>query len=396
MKITKTTIDKMSFEGASEASQDIRWDDEIPGFGVRVWPNGKKTFVIRYRANGRRRYLTLGRYGVITLFQARELARERLFEVAKGKDPQDDRKRERTGKTFADLKRAYIERHAKPRKKSWLKDEQRLDKHVMPKWQSRPVRSIKREDAIDLHERIGETAPIMANRVIAMLSKMFSLASQWGYLDEGMINPVASIEPFPEKSRDRFVTQDEMPKLLVAIESEENPYIRALIWLYLLTGLRKDELRTLKWSDIDLKRSEVRLADTKTGRPHYLPFPIHAIEILKSLPRQIDNPFVFCGRKYGYPVHNVSKPWLRIRKAAEIEDVRLHDLRRTLGSWLAISGHSLPLIGRILNHTNASTTQVYARFSQDPLREALEGHSLRLIQLRDQPQSQLDQKSIGE
>jgi integrase len=203
---------------------------------------------------------------------------------------------------------------------------------------------------------------------------MFQKARHWGFVAEGALNPVEGVDRFPEVKRRRFVSKDEMPKLAKAIDQEDNIFVRALIWLYLFTGLRKTELLSLRWSEVDLVRGMVSLEDTKAGRPHDLPLSSAAVWVLEQVPKVARNPHVFVGHRRGHHVVNVSKPWQRIRERAELLDVRLHDLRRTVGSWMAISGSSLPLIGSVLNHSNPQTTQVYARFSMDPVQEALERH----------------------
>jgi integrase len=151
------------------------------------------------------------------------------------------------------------------------------------------------------------------------------------------------------------------------------------LWLYLLTGMRKSELLSAKWTDIDWQRQELRLGKTKAGRVHYVPLSAPAIAILRDLPRIEGSPYILPGHVHGRPLGNINKSWERIRKAAGVEDVRLHDLRRTVGSWLAPSGNSLHLIGHVLNHSNQATTAIYARFGQDHVRQALEEHAARIM-----------------
>ena len=160
--------------------------------------------------------------------------------------------------------------------------------------------------------------------------------------------------------------------------------------MYLLTGARKSELLQAQWVHVDWDRSELKIPDTKAGRVHYIPLSGPALALLREIPKAEGNPFILVGRgprgataeeKAKTPTHlvNISKPWNRVRKAAGVEDVRLHDLRRTVGSWLAQSGNSLHLIGRVLNHSNQSTTAVYARFGEDSVRAALEQHGAKIM-----------------
>lgn len=207
---------------------------------------------------------------------------------------------------------------------------------------------------------------------------MFELARRWAFLPETAANPARGIDKFKEHKRDRWVTPEELPKLAAAIAREPNLYIRAALWLYLLTGVRKTELLKARWDDVDFVRCALRLPETKAGRIHYVPLSAPAVAILQALPRQEANPYVLPGQRAGQHVVNVDDSWQRARKEAGVEDVRLHDLRRTVGSWLALAGNSLPLIGRVLNHTDPKTTAIYARLGDDPARQALADHAERI------------------
>jgi integrase len=437
MALTKRDVDRLEYDPAGPATQ-IHYDSALPGFGVRVFPSGAKSFVVWYRTDsGRKRLHTLGKYGTLTLQQGRDLARRTLMQAKTGADPLGERQHARHGETVRDLAETYLERHAKKHKKSWKEDQRRLKKYVLPAIGARKVADVARSDVARLHTRVGDTKPYEANRVLALLKVMFNKAAEWGLLDDGAPNPAARVQAFKERSRDRWVTPAEMPALVAAIEAEPNLYIRAAFKLYLLTGLRRAELLNLRWKDVDFDRRELRLDDTKAGRSHVVPLSAPALEILKELPRQLGNAYLFPGtprrpkdgtkdqRPKAGPLVNIGKPWQRIQarvwlagnpdKAAELRaraeaevqrrskhaekseaaadsrllalaaqevrggDVpRLHDLRRTVGSWLATSGASLPLIGKVLNHSNASTTQIYARLAEDSTRAALEQHGERM------------------
>lgn len=388
MKLTKSLIDKMTYgktveedgSGKKIAPQDIRWDDEIKGFGIRVFPSGGKKFVISYRHLGRKHIMQLGAYGVLTLDQARNMARKKLVDVIEQKDPLEDRMKQRRGEKIKDLCGVYIERYAKLHKKSWKKDESRINRIIIPRWGNHMADSINRSDVAELHSQLGEmSGHYEANRVVELLSKMFELAQKWGFIKEGLINPAHKIDKFKEEKRDRWVTAEELPRLAEAIDGEGNYYARMGIWLFLLTGLRKNELLQAQWSDVDMERKELRIPETKAGRVHYIPLSNEAMAILEKLPRFKDNPYILPGHIAEQHLVNLDKPWQRIRRSAGIDDVRLHDLRRTVGSWLAQSGNSLHLIGRVLNHSNTSTTAVYARFGQDNVRDALEANGRQIM-----------------
>ena len=256
-------------------------------------------------------------------------------------------------------------------KKSWKDDRNRIDSHILPAWKNTPISAITKNDVSKLHKKIGGRAVYEANRTLALIKRMFNLAIEWELL-EPPVNPAIGIKPFREIKRDRWLNPEEVSRLLKALQKEKNIYARSAFWLYLLTGLRKTELLTVKWDDIDITRAELRLPDTKSGKSHYLPLSKPAIEILSHIPKIDGNPFVLVGLKKESHLVNISKAWYRVKKNAEIENVRLHDLRRTVGSWLAQSGKSLHLIGSILNHQDQKTTQVYAHFHQDNTRDALE------------------------
>lgn len=373
MNLTKKDVDGFVHNGKS---QDIRWDSSLEGFGVRLYPSGVKVYVLSYRHEGRKHIVQLGKTNILTITQARDLARAKLVLLTmQGSDPFAENKLDRTVK---ELCKDYLEHHA-VRKKSYRDDLRRINQTILPAWSNHRVSSITRADVSALFFEISKRGIYEGNRTLALLHTMLKLAGLWGYVDETAPNPAYGITKNKEQKRDRWVTHEELPRLAMAIDAESHYYARMALWLYLLTGVRKSELLTAKWDDIDLDRRELRLEDTKAGRIHYVPLSEEAMTILRNLPRMDENPYVLPGAKTGQHLVNISRPWIRVRKAAGVEDVRLHDLRRTVGSWLAQAGNSLHLIGRVLNHSNASTTAVYARFGQDHVRQAMEDHGKRLM-----------------
>jgi integrase len=378
MHITKRLIDSFVYEG-KDGSRDVRWDDRMPGFGVRIYPSGVKSFVLSYRCQGRKRLMALGRYGILTLEMARDKARQALVDSNGGCDPLDQRAKRNHGETIADLAETYIERHAKVHKRTWIADQRAINKYILPAWATKQVQDLERSDVARLHHDVGRTYPVTANRLLELISKMCELARIWGFVDETAINPVRRITRFREEKRERFITPQELPRLAEAIDNEPNLFARYALWMFLFTGLRKSELLGAQWNQIDWDAEEITIEDTKNGRPLHLPLSSAAIQLLRQVPRDADNPFIFPGREDGQHLVNIDKAWRRIRKAAKLEDVRLHDLRRTVGSWLAQSGNSLHLIGRVLNHKTPSTTQVYARFGNDHVRDALESLGQNLL-----------------
>ncbi|USG61484.1 site-specific integrase [Sneathiella marina] len=370
-KLTKRSIDSFVYAGGT----DVRWDETIPGFGVRIYPSGKKAFILRYRAQGRKRLLTLGRFGAdLTLEQARDRAKAHRVDVRDGKDPLEERKKHSQGKNFKELCDKYIQDHAKPHKKTWKTDESRLNRHIPASWNSRLVASINRDDVSALHARVGVNAPYEANRTLDLLRVIFEKAQSWYFMDKGTENPATGIKKFREYKRKRFVTQEELPALAKAIDKEQSIYVRSAMWLYLLTGLRKNELLRVKRSDIDNSRQMLRLPDTKSGEEQEVTLSASAMAIINAIPAEEKNHYLFPGRIKGKHIVNIDKAWRRVRKAAEVEDLQLHDLRRSVGSWLTQTGVDLNVIKSALRHSNIATTLIYARLGDDPAREAMEAH----------------------
>lgn len=402
-RLTKRLIDVTPYPAAGQVF--VR-DDELAGFALRATA-GSKSFILEKRIRGRVRRYTIGPYGPLTVDQAREEAQKLIGDIARGHDPTGIRQAAREEFTFGQLSALYLERQG-PRKRSILNDQSMLDAHLAP-WRLRKLSSITRADLVKLHLKVGEKiprqqakkdaasvlirtsssqapryrkriiqgGPYVANRVVALVRRMFNLAQTWEVFAGD--NPAAGIEFFKEEKRDRFVHPDELQSLHAAIEQEPNRYASAAFLVLLLTGARRGEVLTMQWADLDLKQAIWRIPETKAGRPHTLPLARPVMKLLRLLPRQSGSPFVFPGRKPGAPLVNVSKAWRRIRTVAKLEDVRIHDLRRTLGSWLVASGESLTLIGKALNHSQVSTTAIYARLQLDPVRQALEANAQRML-----------------
>lgn len=382
MALTKRSIDSLKFNSSKGNAPQVTWDGDLPGFGLRIYPSGKKSFVLFYRVNGRQRLMTIGKYGILTVDEARRKATKALSEVLDDTDPLEARNQARRTKDMRALSEDYLERHAKPHKKSWKKDESRIRRHILPVLGSIKVNAVSTEDISNLHFSItNKNGRYEANRTLEILSVMFSRSYQWGY--KLSFNPAKGVKENREIKRDRWVTREELPRLLEAIEAEPNDYIRRVFLLYLLIGLRKTELLSARWDDVDFDGREISIPQTKSGRPHYLPLSEAALTILLDTPRMEGNPFVFPGAKASSHLVNIEKAWRRVRAKANVEDVRIHDLRRTVGSWLAQQGESLHLIGRILNHSSTSTTATYARFHQKNLRDALEEHGHQIISVKE-------------
>lgn len=378
MRLTKRKIDALAFD-PDGPSQQIEWDDRTPNFGVRVYKSGAKSFVIRYRTeHGQRRYMTIGKYGRMTLQQAQAKALARFVEIDDGNDPVA-KKRQANAETVAELVDVFIEKHSKPRRPgSWQEDERRLGAHIKPRWGSRPAQSITRRDLSDLHRELGAGAQVEANRVIETVRAMYSFAADEGMVEDGF-NPARRVNLFVEKTRDRWLRPDEIEPMGAAIDALKNIYLRHYYWLLLLTAARRTELLQARWEHVDLVRRELFLPDTKNGTDHIVPLSTVAIALFEEIPRQPGNPWVFCSRVKGRHLRDVNTTWRAVRSKAGLDDVILHDFRRTAGSWLAQSGYSLLVIQKLLNHTIAGATAIYARMSADAVRDAVEDYAQKLM-----------------
>lgn len=381
MRLTKSTIERAEYEG-DRASRDVRWDDAVPGFGVRIYPSGRKAFVLSYRIGTKKRLMALGDFDRLgpSLDEFRKRARRELNKLEEGNDPLEEKKRITQAKTFGDLLDKYINDYAKRRKKTWKKDQRRFELYIPKDWRSRRAGHITYSDVSDLHSKIGDRgAPYEANRLIEVLRKAFNLAPKWNIVDPTLLNPARGIERFPETKRKRWVRPDEVREIAKAIDAEPNVYVRAAIWLYLLTGVRKTELLRAKWDEVDWGQRQLRLPDTKSGEEQVASLSGPVLVLLQSVPREEKNPHILPGAKKGKHLVNIAKPWGRIRKAAGVEDVRLHDLRRTVGSWMSQSKVDLNTIKEALRHASISTTLTYARLGADPAREAIEDYGRRVL-----------------
>lgn len=376
MKLTKTVVDAARYEGDG-SSQDIRWDDTQPGFGLRLYPSGAKSLVAAFRVHGRKRIVSLGRYGEPTkdgsLTVQRAKAKAQKVRVA-ARDGEDLLARIAPGLSIADLAERYLEIHARPKKapNSVRQDESLLNQIILPKLGRRPVESISRVDVRKLHHGLRAT-PTRANRALALLSKMLNLAESWGIRPDGS-NPCKHVERYCEKRRERFLSGEELARLGEALtEAEANgtepPSAIAAVRLLILTGCRLQEILGLRWDQVDFERRQIRFEESKTGQKT-VALGAAALELLSGLPHLEGNPYVIPGKKDGAHLVGIPKIWQRIRKQAGLEDLRLHDLRHSFASVGAGAGLSLPIIGKLLGHTQAATTQRYAHLAADPVRQA--------------------------
>jgi integrase len=257
----------------------------------------------------------------------------------------------------------------------------RLARYIAP-WASLALGELTRMQVIQWHQEIGRTHQTAANQALETLRAMYTKAEDWE-LYSGR-NPAARIKKFPKRSRHRFIQSNEMPYLLKSL-SEEGLRVEGYFLCLLLTGARRDEARLMQWTHLDLDRALWHKPTTKTGVPHTIPLPAQLVTRLRALPRVTDFVFSSCPNpKNGFQagewsVTAIEHQWRRIRARVGLNDVRIHDLRRTAASWLAINGANLPVIQQMLNHTSLTSTQVYARLSVAPVRLALDDQAERML-----------------
>ena len=377
-KLTQRGIKSAAYRGG----WDVRWDSAVPGLGLRIYPSGKKAFVLSYRAKGRKRLMVLGRYGAdLTLGEARTKAGKERGKLGDGIDPLEEKRAAGRGKTFGELIEDFMERHVEAQRLKTAKAiGRRLERNIPASWKNRHADAIEGWEIEELHQRIGKTRPYEANRLLENLRTMYRHAPRWKYVDPSALNPTDDIKRFKERKRKRWVKPEELPPLAKAIDAEPNIYVRAAIWLYLLTGVRKSELLEAKREDVDWERAQLRLPETKSGDEQVASLSAPALAILQALPRQEGNPYILPGAKKGHHLVNIDKPWRRIRTAAGAEDIRLHDLRRTVGSWLAQGGVDLNRIKDALRHAKIETTLIYARLGEDAAKPVMEEHGRRILE----------------
>jgi len=381
-KLTKRTV-----EAAKPASRDVfLWDDQLPGFGLRVKASGVKSFIVQYRnGSGATRRLALGRFGVLTAESARDMARDRLEQVRKGRDPSAERSEARKAATIAELAQRFVEEHAKGKRKpstyatyKWL-----VPHAITPRLGAIKVRDLTRERVARWHAGLSDT-PTQANRALALLSKIINWGIAHGHRPDE-INPARGVEKFPEAKRERFLSADEFKRLGDAIakaEQQATEPVHALAALRLLavSGMRLGEVLNLRHAETSFERGFLELPDSKTGRKS-VPLTAPIAEILRAVPAIEGNPFVFAGRKDGQRLVGIQRIWRRVAKAAGLEDVRIHDLRHSLASVGAAGGLSLPIIGKLLGHSQPQTTARYAHLAADPVRAAAETVATRVASM---------------
>ena len=339
----------------------VFWDRDLTGFGVRVHPSGSKVYIVQTRARGKTRRVTIGRHGVWTPERARREAGRLLASLKAGETPTRPGadSPSANGPTIAEMAERYMTGHVAVRCKPTTQRGCRhiLDKFLLPRFGALRLSEVTPDHVAALHYRMRAT-PTMANQTVSLLSRLFYTAAKSGEAPAGG-NPCRFIQKYPTRGRERFLSEQEFDRLgrvLAELEAAGTVSTSAAgaLRLLMLTGCRRNETVTLKWEHVDLEHDELRLRDAKTGA-RAVPLSPAAKQVLTALPRRPDNPWVFPGRVRGSRLRTLNASWQVVRKEAGLEDVRLHDLRHSFASRALALGESLPMIGKLLGHTQVQT-----------------------------------------
>jgi integrase len=375
LKLTKRSIDAIPSPAGAE--RIVIHDTEVKGFLIRI-SRGARTFYLYRWASGRPQRFRLGTYPELAPEAARRLAEKMNGEVAQGADIAAERRKSRqpnrADPTLAEVFNHTLEHHWKPRARTWKEQERVFNTYTPPGWKPRPISTLSKIEVLEVHTRLGKkNGSFTANRWRGVLHRLFEVASDDFDFVGG--NPVRRVKAFTEEERERFLTPEELPRLFDAIDAAEDKRIADYLRLALLTGARKSALLRMRFADADLTRAvwTIPPSDSKNGKPIHVPLVAEAVEVLRSrLFAAGGSEYVFPGRHGIGHLTDPTRPLAKVFAAAGFKDVRLHDLRRTFGSWQAANGSSELLIGKSLGHRNTRSTAVYARLTLDPVRESVE------------------------
>jgi len=403
-KLTDTVVKGIT---APASGNTITYDGEVKGFGVRVTKAGAKAFILNYRAGGRERRITIGSFPDWSVSAARDHAKNLKRRIDVGEDPMQDRHEDRAAPTLNALADRFEAEHLTKRRAATDRDYKSILRlHIRPRIGTMKVADLRHADVEKLHREVAKTAPYRANRAVAVLSKMLSLAVKWEMRTD---NPARGIEREPEHKRERFLTPAEIARLGAALVAHKERTSCNAIRLLLLTGARKGETLSATWDQFDLEKGVWTKpgAATKTKKDHRIPLSAPAMALLSGMKREAGRDlYVFpgqskrdaAGRLVQQHLTEIKRVWAAVCREAELAEqveqttkagkpvkgrdgksalvwqatVRIHDLRHSYASILASSGLSLPIIGALLGHTQPATTARYAHLLDDPLRAATE------------------------
>ncbi|WP_186165070.1 tyrosine-type recombinase/integrase [Burkholderia gladioli] len=383
LNFTKAAIEALPLP---EKGWKYYYDTKVSGLAIGVGASGVKTFVLYRKVNRKPERIKIGRYPDLTVDKARAAATNLNADIANGTNPAELKRVRRAEMTFGDLFEQYYKNHAVPHKKTADEDKQKFEKYLSSNKDginlaSRQLSQITKADIGQLFAKISKSHKVTANRVLALVSSIFGKAIEWGIWNQ--INPCHGIRKHSEVSRDRFLHPDELPKFFEHLLAYPNGTVRDYILMSLLTGARRSNVLAMRWDQVNLERAAWRIPDTKNGTPQSVPLVPDAVAVLearKKLAVCSESPFVFPGPGETGHLVEPKKAWKIILDSAGIVDLRLHDLRRTMGSWQAGTGANLSVIGRSLNHKSTQTTAIYARLWMEPVRNSMETAAAAMLQ----------------
>jgi integrase len=345
------------------------FDTAQKGFMLEVRSSGGRTFYQRYvDAHGRQRQFKIGPADLLTLEQARRLGRNVLAKALLGADPQARRQELRSISTLNQFARDRYLPHARATKRSWHIDEMNLRLHILPALGPLMLDEITSQHVANLIEEMRQKgyAGGTTNRVLVLTRRVFNLANKWNVAGAS-VNPTSGLALAPEVHRDRFLTAEEVKRLIVSINGDHNRPAAQAIMLLLLTGARRSEITQAKWEHVDWTKRALLVSVSKSGKPRTIALNVAALALLRAIPCDPDSPYVFPTRLVG-----LFRPWDRIRRRAGLADVRLHDLRHSFASFLVNQGVSLYVVQGLLGHASPRMTQRYAHLAPQTLLDAAE------------------------
>lgn len=354
------------------------YDTKVAGLAVGVGASGVKTYVLYKKINRRPERIKIGRVVDLTVDEARKQAERLNGELALGTNPADAKRLRRAEITFGEMFARYYKEHSLTFKRTAKEDKFKFDKYLASRdygvnLSKRKLSEVTVGDIKKVFSRISEQHPITANRVLALVSSVFTKAIQDEFWTSG--NPCAAIKRNQENKRERFLMPDELPAFFKALHESQSVVTRDYILMSLFTGARRANVLQMKWAEIHENRGEWVIPRTKNGTPQRVPLVPEAVELLKRRrddPQRVESPFVFPGTGTSGHLGEPKTAWRTILRNAGLSDLRLHDLRRTFGSWQAGTGANLSVIGRSLNHKSLATTKVYDRLWLDPVKKSME------------------------
>ena len=348
------------------------FDDALKGFVCEIHQTGRRTYAQRYiDERGTQCQYKIGDASVLTADQARKVAQRIKAQALIGESPQAKRKVMRQVPTLAEFAVRYLE-YARVNKRSHDIDERYLRLHLLPRFGRQHLDQLKQTEIMDwLNEKVREGyAQATANRWQVILSCMMRLAGEWG-VPGAERNPLKGAKlKDPDNMKDRFLTPEEVQRLKAAVEQSPNPMLTPIVGLLLLTGCRKREILDAKWDQVDFENKTLKIVKGKTGS-RFVPLGDEALAMLRSIPRFDGCPYIVPNLKTMKPHGSIYTSWNQARRRAGLADLRVHDLRHTLASHLAQSGHSLWVISKVLGHAQSRSTERYARLSTETLRNAV-------------------------